>query len=78
MEFHDFYRDKYIPETSAFNANIALTPVYYEVLHQDDFKLQDYLSDPIAFLVTTDVDTLHHGHAMKAQDSDQFKRAMQK
>ena len=78
MEFHDFHRDEYIPHTCAFNANIASIPAYYEALHQDDFKLQDDLSDPIAFLATTDSDTIHHGQAMKAQDRDQFKRSMQK
>ena len=78
MEFHDFYRDEYIPQTCAFSANIASTPSYYEALHQDDFKLQDDLSDPITFLATTDGDILHYGQAMKAQDRDQFKRAIQK
>ena len=78
LEFHDFHRDEYIPQTCAFNANIASTTAYYEALHQDDFKLRDDLSDPIAFLATTDGDTLHYGQAMKAQDRDQFKRSMQK
>ena len=66
LEFHDFHRDEYIPQTCAFNANIVSTPAYYQALHQDDFKLQDDLSDPIAFLATTDGDTLHYGQAMKA------------
>ena len=78
LEFHDFHRDGYIPQTCAFNTNIALTTAYYEALHQDDFKLQDDISDPIAFLATTDGDTLHYGQAIKAQDRDQFKRSMQK
>lgn len=54
MEFNDFYRDKFIPQSCAFNSNLDSTPVYFEALHQDD------LSDSIVFLATTNGDTLHH------------------
>lgn len=76
IEFHDFHRDEYIPQTCAFNTNIASTPSYYEALHQDDIKLHDDISDSIDFLATTDDDTLHCGQAMKAEDKDKFKRAI--
>ena len=78
IEFHYFHHDEYIPQTCTFNANIASTPVYYEALPQDDFKLQDDFSGSIGFLTTTDGNTLHYGQAMKAQDRGQFKRAMRK
>jgi hypothetical protein len=38
---------------------------YYEVLHEDDYKLEDDMSDPIAFLArTSDPDTMYFHQAI--------------
>ena len=43
---------------------------YYDVLHEDDYLLQDKMSDPISFLANT----MYHHQAMKEPDSVEFKR----
>ena len=79
LDFHDFRRDTYIPQTCAFESTyLESPPAYYEALHQEDFTLQDQLSDQIAFLTQTDGDTIHFGQTMKAHDRKNFKVAMQK
>ena len=78
IKIHDFHRDIYISLTFAFNTIIKSTPVYYEDLQHDDFKLQDDINDSIAFLATTDGGILNYGQAMKAEDGNHFKQAMQK
>ena len=59
------------PQTIAFS-------IYYEAMHEDDCKLQDQMNDPIAFLTTTNKDTLYYHEAMKALDRDKFLTTMQK
>ena len=58
-------------ETIAFNS-------YYEAMHEDDYELQDQMTDPIAFLATNNKDTLYYHEAMKAPDREEFLKAMQK
>ena len=31
---------------------------YFDVLHEDDYELQDVMDDPIAFNATNDLDTI--------------------
>ena len=57
IEFHDFYGDTYIPMTIAFNTEHQ---AYYESMHEDDYKLQNELEDPIVFLVSTAKDILYY------------------
>ena len=75
IEFHDFYGDTYTPMTIAFNAEHQ---AYYESMHEDDYKLQNELEDPIAFLDSTAKDILYYHQAMKAPDRNSFQRAMHK
>ena len=75
----NFRRKEYVPQTCAFNAIPTTTaPAYYEAMHQEDYSLQDKMSDPIAFLAQSDGDTLHYGQAMRADDKENFKLAMNK
>ena len=53
------------PQTIAFNS-------YYEAMHEDDYELQDQMTDPIAFLATNNKDTLYYHEAMKAPDWEEF------
>ena len=78
IKFHDFYRGIYIPQTCAFNTIIKSTPVYYKALQQDDFKLQDDISNSIDFLATTDGDILNYVQVMKTEDRNYFNQAMHK
>ena len=81
LDFQDFSRKQYTPQTCTFTAThleSTSTHVYYEALYQDDFRIQDDLNDPIAFLAFTDGDTLHYGQAMKADDKEKFEDAMDK
>ena len=39
LEFHDFHRDFYVPQTVAFNATEDKSQVYYEALHEEDYKI---------------------------------------
>jgi hypothetical protein len=50
---------------------------YYEVLHEDDYKLQDEMTDPIAFLSHhSDPDTMYLHEAMRQPDREDFIKAM--
>ena len=50
---------------------------YYEALHEDDYLLQDQMSDPIAFLAAqTNSDTMYFDQAMQQEDREHFIQAM--
>ena len=38
---------------------------YYKVMHEDDYKLQDQMLDPIAFKLTGNPDDLYYHQALK-------------
>ena len=69
IDLQDLNFDPVGPHTISFSS-------YFEALHQDDYKFQDDIVDPIAFQATLDKDTLYYHQAMKADDSQQFKKAM--
>ena len=79
LDYHNFHRDNYIPQTGAFESTyLESPPVYYEALHQENFSLQNQLRDLVAFLTHIDGNTMHFGIAMKVHDMDNFKIAIQK
>ena len=47
-------------------------------MHEDDYKLQNELEDPIAFLDSAAKDILYYHQDMKAPDRDEFKRDIHK
>ena len=50
---------------------------YYEALHEDDYLLQDQMSDPIAFLAAqTNSDTMYFDQAMQQEDREHFIQAI--
>lgn len=51
---------------------------YYFALHQEDYSIQDQMSDPISFLAKTDADTMYLHQAMAAPDRENFKMAIMK
>ena len=51
---------------------------YYEVLHEEDYKLQDEMFDPIAFKTTSNPDDMYYHQALKEPDKDQFLQAIVK
>ena len=62
----------------AFMTSIEDPSSYYDALHQDDYKMQDDMVDPIAFLAKTDADTMYYHQAMAAHDKNEFLNAMVK
>ena len=48
---------------------------YYDVLHEDDYKIQDDMSSPIAFAASSDEDTMYYHQAMAQPDAKQFQQA---
>jgi hypothetical protein len=56
---------------------------YYDALHQDDYKAHDDMTDPVAFLASSQKKdgnpyTLYYHQAMAAPDKKQFQTAMLK
>ena len=49
---------------------------YYDVLHEEDFALQDQMNDPLAFKASSDPDTLYYHEAMAAPDRKEFLQAI--
>jgi len=54
------------------------TAQFYEAFHEEDFKLQDDMVDPIGFKASSDPDTMYYHQAMRAPDKDQFLAAIVK
>ena len=44
-------------------------------MHEDDYRLQDEMRDPIAFQASSDPDTMYWGQAMNEPDAEQFQNA---
>jgi hypothetical protein len=51
---------------------------YYDALHEDDYHIQDYMRDPVAFMSATDEDTMYYDQAMRAPDKKNFVEAIVK
>jgi hypothetical protein len=51
---------------------------YYDALHEDDYRIQDDMKDPVAFMSSTDEDTMYFDQAMKAPDKQNFVEAIVK
>jgi hypothetical protein len=49
---------------------------YYDAIHEDKYRIQDDMADPIAFLAKTDEDTMYFHQAMKAPDREEFVKAI--
>ena len=49
---------------------------YCDVLHRDDYELQDRMDDAIAFKTTNDPDVMHCHEAMKESDRGEFIKEM--
>ena len=47
---------------------------YYDALHQDDYRVQDEMSDPTAFLAKSMGDNLYFHQAMQTHDRRDFYR----
>ena len=56
--------------------NITTFITYYDVLHQEYFKLQDDMCNSIAFKSTTDPDTMYYHEVMVAPDRKHFINAI--
>jgi hypothetical protein len=51
---------------------------YYDAMHEDEYRIQDDVTDPIAFLAKTDEDTMYFHQAMKAPEKEEFIKAIVK
>jgi hypothetical protein len=52
--------------------------LYYDVLHEDDYRIQDDMKDPVAFISSTDEDTMYYDQAMRAPAKHNFIEAIVK
>ena len=59
------------------NKHLAYS-AYYDVLHEDDYIMQDQMCDPIAFKASSDPDTMYYHQAMTAPDRQHFLSAIVK
>ena len=62
----------------AFSAFYEANSAYYEAMHQDDYLLQDEMTNPIAFMAHSNKDTMYFHEAMQAPDKDEFAKAVVK
>ena len=56
--------------------NLVALHVSWELYHDGGYIIEEELDDPIAFLVSTNPDTMYLQQAMKAPDRDKFVEAM--
>jgi hypothetical protein len=47
-------------------------------MHEDEYRIQDDMTDPIAFLEKADEDTMYFQQAMKAPNNEEFVNAIVK
>ena len=68
--------------SAELNANEGMavdkTEKYYLAYHEDDYRIQDAMKDPISFKATSDPDTMYWHQAMKQPDADKFLQAAAK
>jgi hypothetical protein len=51
---------------------------YYDAMHEDEYRIQDEMTDPIAFLAKANEDTMYCHQATKAPDKEEFVKAIVK
>jgi hypothetical protein len=51
---------------------------YYDALHEDDYRIQDDMKDPVALMSSTDKDTMYFDQAMKTPDKQNVVEAIVK
>jgi hypothetical protein len=51
---------------------------YYDVLHEDDYRIQDDMKDPVALMSPTDEDKMYYDQAMRSPDKQNFIEAIVK
>jgi len=51
---------------------------YYEAMHEDDYRLQDEMTDPFAFLASSSPDTMYYDQAIRQPDREEFIKAIVK
>ena len=61
---------------TSFKSTIEDDKEYYESLHEDDYKLQEDMLDPIVFKASADKDTMYYHQAMKVPDKAEFVQAI--
>ena len=59
-------------EQETFNWRGAYSATFYEAMHQDDYREQDAMSDPIAYLAKSDPDTMYFDQAIRQPDRKEF------
>jgi hypothetical protein len=51
---------------------------YYDAMHEDDYGIQDDMRDTVAFMASTDEDTMYYHQAMRAPYKKNFVEAIVK
>jgi hypothetical protein len=51
---------------------------YYDAMHEDEYRIQDEMTDPVSFLAKTDEDAMYFHQAMKVMYPDEFVKAIVK
>jgi hypothetical protein len=67
---------------TAFTAELSeaeeADEAYYHALHEYQYRIQDDMRDPIAFMSATDEDTMHYHQAKRAPHKHNFLEAVVK
>jgi hypothetical protein len=51
---------------------------YYDALHEDDYRIQEEMKDPVAFMSATDEHTMYYDQAMRAPERQNFVEEVEK
>ena len=62
----------------SFRASAKEDDEYYDMLHEDDYAIQDSMRDPITFIGKRYSNLLYYHQAMSAPDKLKFQEAMLK
>jgi hypothetical protein len=55
---------------------VSLLAVPWEVYHDDSYRIQKEMENPVAFVASTNPDIMYYDEAMRQPDKEQFQKAM--
>jgi len=69
-------RTRTVRMPACYEYSVVYSAAYYKAMHEDDYRLQDAMADPIAFMASASPDTLYFDEAIKQPDRKEFIKAI--
>jgi hypothetical protein len=77
-QYQQYLEQRNMDFSSELSETEDVNESYYDALHEDDYRIQDDVRDPVVFMSATDKDTIYYHQAMKSPDKKNFVEAIAK